>query len=93
MRSVTHVRSRLTALAATLAPPAGSTKPFTRLDDLLLRSHVGDGEADTLTRELSVQRATWYAPDQLPKGARERLDRLLERVDVAREPEYRVFRR
>ncbi len=93
MRSVTQLRSRLTALAATLAPPTGSTRPFTRLDDLLLRSHVGEVDADTLTRELSIQRATWYAPDQLPKGSRERLDRLLDRIDVAREPEYRVFRR
>jgi hypothetical protein len=93
MPSVTHLRSRLTALAATLVPPADSTRPFSRLDDLLLRSHLGDVDADTLTRELSIQRATWYAPDQLPKAARDRLDRLFDRVDAARAPEYRVFRR
>jgi hypothetical protein len=94
MRRANDVRLRVAAFSANLtATSQQEKKALVDLEQLLLRARIGDTVSELSARALSVERASWYAPENLAPERQERLDRLVARVDLQKPEEYRVFRR
>lgn len=88
-----HLYTHLAALSAMLTPRSPrDTETLGQLEELLTQGHMGDLSA-VGARELSIERATWYAPESLSTERRTRLERLVEKADPDKPPRYRVFRR
>src|SRR5690606_7915104 len=84
---------RLAAFSARLHPRSPrEDEDLRQLEQLLVQVH-GPDLAAAGPRELSIDRATWFAPENLPPDRRERLQRLVESTDPRQLPRYRVFRR
>ena len=85
--------ARLAALSAALT--TGSPREeesLQQLEELLVRADMRDLSAIG-ARELSIERATWYAPENLAPERRTRLERAVRQAPPATRPQYRVFRR
>ena len=87
------VQFRLTAIAASLHKTAReNANALGELASLLVRSRIDDPSALT-PRALSVERATWFAPENVATASRSRLDRFVEAGKIEEAPSFRVFRR
>lgn len=94
MRPGPDLPTRLAALSANLRDQTEHERAaLAQLEEMLARARLDDRPSDLVPRELTVDRASWYAPEQLPPARRERLARLAARAEAAPPPEYRVFRR
>ena len=87
------VQSRLTAVAASLHETAReNAKALGELTALLVRSRIDEPSALT-PRALSVERATWFAPETIATESRSLLDRFVDSGKIDAAPAFRVFRR
>jgi hypothetical protein len=94
MGQARDLQHRLSALSACLtAPSEDEARLLVELEEHLAQSWLPDTPAELSPRELSIERATWYAAESLPAERRQRLERLAASADPARSPQYRVFRR
>ena len=94
MRRTEDVYAQLANVSASI--PATSElekKALIRLEGLLVRSHLEETPAELAPRELSVERSTWYAPENLAPERVKRLEEVVSRADLAKPAEFRVFRR
>ncbi|MEK6410801.1 MAG: hypothetical protein AABN34_28085 [Acidobacteriota bacterium] len=87
------LQSRLAAVSVGLeANTRYEHDALVELEKLLVRSRIDEPAALT-PRELSIERASLFAPGNLPNDRRLRLSRLVETVPAEEEPQFRVFRR
>jgi hypothetical protein len=84
--------SRLAALTVHVQPRTPSEDEALRRVEELLVQTVPPDHATAGARALSIERATWYAPETLSRARVERLERLASGAETAK-PRYRVFRR
>jgi hypothetical protein len=87
-----NLYGRLAALSATLRPSPGETEALGQLEELLTQTHIRDLLAPG-ARELSIERATWYAPENLAPERRKHLEDVLKKAARDKPAQYRVFRR
>lgn len=87
----TDPRSPLAALSANLrAETKNERAARARLQAMLMRSRLGDGLSGSVGRELSVERASWHAPETSEGPGRE-VPAAVEGAETI--PQFRVFRR
>jgi hypothetical protein len=92
MTDGTDLHSPLASLSANLcAETKQERKALARLQTMLRRSRLGEELSGSVARELSVERASWYAPEAVAvEQGRERI----ATGEAAEEiPQFRVFRR
>jgi len=88
------LHARVAALSANLSPQnREDNEALLKLERLLVRSRITDSAAQPVPKELSVERASWYAAENLPPDRQQRLGRLIAEADPQQQPQYRVFRR
>ena len=89
-----NLYASLSGLSAGLDPRSPrEVESLQQLEELLIQAHEPDLSA-VGARELSIERATWYAPETLSPERRTRLERLVQEAErEERPPRYRVFRR
>src|ERR1700681_4439291 len=93
MGSGADLRSRLVFVTAPLgALTKADDNATAKLENLLVRSRVDDAAALT-PRELSVERATLYGPENLSPERAQRIDQLVAETDPSLPSEFQVFRR
>jgi len=86
--------SPLAALSANLcAETKQERKALARLQAMLQRSRLGDDLSGTVARELSVERASWYAPEPVAAEPLQGRERLAAAAFAGEIPQFRVFRR
>jgi len=90
----TELQSRLAGLSVTITPQTNrENETLIELERLLVRSRIDDPISALTPRELSIDRATWNAPENLTQDRRQRIGRLLDQVQPDESPQFRVFRR
>ena len=87
-----NLYARLAAVSATLTPSPRETEARGQLEELLTETHVRD-LSEPSARELSIERATWYAPENLAPERRKHLEDVLKKAARDKPAQYRVFRR
>jgi hypothetical protein len=88
-----NVYARLAAVSAHLQPRSAREEEGLReLEALLLRADAPD-RSTAGGKDFSIERATWAAPENLPRERVARLEHLAASDDAAKPPQYRVFRR
>ena len=94
MRRVGDLHAQLAALSANLKEHSKyGADGLVELEELLARSRLSDPSSDLVSRQLSVERATWFAPENLAEERQRRLQMLAARTDLQAPEEFRVFRR
>jgi hypothetical protein len=94
MTGTNDLQRQTAKLLASVAPGAGQeSRQLKELEELLVRARVGAVGGETLPRALSVERATWYSADNLELKQRQRIERLVGRLDPDEGGQYLAFRR
>lgn len=94
MFSRNELHSRLAALSVLIKSQSREeNETLIELERLLVRSRIDDPISALTPRELSIDRTTWNAPENLAQDRRQRIGRLLDQIQPDESPQFRVFRR
>ena len=86
-------QSRRAALSVNLKPKTSlEHEALMELEDLLVRSRIDEHSVLT-PRELSIDRAAWFEPDNQPVDRQQRDTHRLKTIQPEEAPQFRVFRR
>jgi hypothetical protein len=87
------LRARLGELSAILkSTTRRDNEALARLERLLVRSRIGKSDSLNI-HELSIERASWYGPENLSLERQQRLDQLVAETETDEPPQFRMFRR
>jgi hypothetical protein len=94
MLSRNELQSQLAALSVLITPQTQEeNEAVVQLEKLLVKSRIDDPATGATPRELSIDRATWNAPQNLSAERQQRIGQLLDQLQREQTPEFRVFRR